>query len=159
MAASTKWLNLKRPWTLPDITPFSRMQQVEVCGASDLTSLFYTKGVHFLWVVSVTLYNNAYWVFKPLQVMWCNQSEEIKQLMCDIAVYITKAQDNAEMGWLVYEIKLGTSIVSLSTVYCKFYSLNVCILNYCILQACVCVFCFCRGLQTDICASDNLQFS
>ena len=50
--------------------------------------------------------------------------------MCDIVVCIAKAQDNAEMDWLVYEIKLGASIVSLSTVYCKFDSLNVCKLNY-----------------------------
>ena len=37
---------------------------------------------------------------------------EIKQLMCDIVVYIAIAQDDVEMNWLVYEIKLGTSIVS-----------------------------------------------
>ena len=52
--------------------------------------------------------------------------------MCDIAVCIAKAQDNAEMDWLVYEIKLGTSIVFLSTVYCKFDFLNVRALNYCV---------------------------
>ena len=40
--------------------------------------------------------------------------------MCDIAVCIAKAQDNAEIDWHAYEIKLGTSTVSLSTVYCKF---------------------------------------
>ena len=40
--------------------------------------------------------------------------------MCDIVVYIVKAQDDAEMDWHVYEIKLGTSTVSLSKVYCKF---------------------------------------
>ena len=57
--------------------------------------------------------------------MQCNQRAEIKQRMCDIAVCIAKAQDNAEMDWLVYEIKLGTSIVSLFTVYCKFDSLNM----------------------------------
>ena len=45
MAASTKGLNLKRPWPLPDITPFSRMQKIEVTGASDLGLLFNTKGV------------------------------------------------------------------------------------------------------------------
>ena len=43
----------------------------------------------------------------------------MKQLMCDIAVCIAKAQDVAEMDWDVYEIKPGTSTVSLSTVYCK----------------------------------------
>ena len=51
--------------------------------------------------------------------------------MCDIAVCIAKAQDYAEMHWLVYEIKLGTSIVSSSTVYCKLDSLyRVCIVFY-----------------------------
>ena len=45
MAASTNLLNLKRPWPLTDITPFSRMQKVEVTGASDLALFFYTKGV------------------------------------------------------------------------------------------------------------------
>ena len=40
--------------------------------------------------------------------------------MRDIPVCKAKAQDNAEMDWHVYEIKLGTSTVSLSTVYCKF---------------------------------------
>ena len=67
------------------------------------------------------LCNNAYWVFAG------NQRAEMKQLVCDIAVCIAKAQDNAEMDWLVDEIKLRMSIVSLSTVYCKFDSLNVCI--------------------------------
>ena len=57
--------------------------------------------------------------------MQCNQRAEIKQLMCDIAVCIAKAQDNAEMDWLVYEIKLGTSTVSLSTVYRNFDFLYV----------------------------------
>ena len=47
--------------------------------------------------------------------------------MCDIAVCIAKAQDDAEMDWHAYEIKLGTLTVSLSTVYCKFDFLNVCI--------------------------------
>ena len=45
--------------------------------------------------------------------------------MCDIAVCIAKVQDNAEMDCLVYEIKLGTSTVSLSIVYCKFEFLCV----------------------------------
>ena len=58
-------------------------------------------------------------------MMQCNQRAEIKQLMCDIVVCIAKALDNAEMDWLAYEIKLGTSTVSLSTVYCKFDSLNM----------------------------------
>ena len=44
MAASTKCLNLKRPWPLSDITPFSYMQKIEVTGTSNLASLFYTKG-------------------------------------------------------------------------------------------------------------------
>ena len=48
------------------------------------------------------------------------------------------------MDWLVatyvYEIKLGTSIVSLSTVYCKLDSLHVCILNYCVFTIHVYVF-------------------
>ena len=43
------------------------------------------------------------------------------------------------MDWLVYEIKLGTSIVSLSAVYCKFNSLNMCILQYCVIMT-MCVF-------------------
>ena len=102
------------------------MQKIEVTGASDLASLFLHQGCfciayqYFLWVVSVTLCNNTYWVFEPLQVIRCNQRAEIKHLMCDIAVCIAKAQDDAEMDWHVYEIKLGTSTVSLSTVYCKF---------------------------------------
>ena len=75
---------------------------------------------------------------EPFQVMRCNQRAEIKQLMCDIAVCIAKAQDN---DWHVHEIKLRTSTVSLSTVYCKFDFLYVCIV---FLQACVCVFCLCR---------------
>ena len=70
-----------------------------------------------MWVVTVTLCNNAYWIFELRQ---CNQRAEIKQLMCDIEVCIAKAQDNAEMGWHAYEIKLGTSTVSFSTAYCKF---------------------------------------
>ena len=45
MAAYTKLLNLKRPWPLLDITSFSRMQKIEVTGASNLALLFYTKGV------------------------------------------------------------------------------------------------------------------
>ena len=45
MAASTKSFDLKRPWPPPDITLFSRMQKIEVTGASDLASLFYTEGV------------------------------------------------------------------------------------------------------------------
>ena len=61
--------------------------------------------------------------------------------MCDIAVCIAKAQDNAEMDWHAYEIKLGTSIVSLSTVYCNFDFLYM----YTVfLQACVFVICLCR---------------
>ena len=55
-----------------------------------------------------------------MQVIRCNQRAEIKQLMCDIEVCIAKAQDDAEMDWHAYEIKLGTSTVFLSTVYCKF---------------------------------------
>ena len=87
---------------------------------------------YFLWVVSVTLCNNAYWIFEPFQVRRCNHRAEIKQLMCDIAVCIAKVQDNAEMDWLVYiyEIKLGTSFVSLSTVYCKFDFLYMCAVFY-----------------------------
>ena len=56
--------------------------------------------------------------------------------MCNIVVCIATTQNNAEMDWLVYEIKLGTLIVSLSTVYCKFDSLNMCILQYCVLMMC-----------------------
>ena len=48
--------------------------------------------------------------------------------MCDIAVCI--AHDNAEMDWYPYEIKLGTSTVSLSTVYCKFDFLYMCTVCY-----------------------------
>ena len=89
--------------------------------------------------MSVTLCNNVYWVFELLQVMDVhNQRAEIKQLMYDIAVCIAKNQDNAEMDWLAYETKLGTSIVSLPTVYCKFDSLYVCIVFS---QACMCM-CF-----------------
>ena len=73
--------------------------------------------------------------------MQCNQRAEIKQLMCDIAISIAKAKDNTEMDWHVYEIKLGTLTVSLSTVHCKFDFLYVCIV---FLQARVCVFCLCR---------------
>ena len=29
-----------KPWPLPDITPFSRMQKIEVTGTSDLALLF-----------------------------------------------------------------------------------------------------------------------
>ena len=54
-----------------------------------------------------------------MQVIRCNQRVAIKQPMCDIAVCIAKAPDDAEMDWHVYEIKLGTSTVSLSIVYCK----------------------------------------
>ena len=116
------------------------MQKIEVTGASDLASLLltprvflYSISIDFLWVISVALYNNTYRVFEPLRVMRCNQSTEIKHLMGDIAVCIGKFQDDAEMDWHVYEIKLGTSTVSLSTVYCKF-DLYVCIV---FLQACV----------------------
>ena len=43
------------------------------------------------------------------------------------------------MDWLAYEIKLGALIASLSTVYCKFDSLNICILHYCVVMAmCMC---------------------
>ena len=110
------------------------MQKIEVTGAFDLASLFLYQECfciayqYFLWDVSVTLYNNAYLVFEPLQVMSCNQRAEIKQLMCNIVACIATTQDNVEMDWLVYEIKLGTSIVSLSTVYCK-CDLNMCIYN------------------------------
>ena len=45
MAAYTKWLNFKGPWPLPDITSFSRMQKIEVTGASDFASLFLHQGV------------------------------------------------------------------------------------------------------------------
>ena len=82
------------------------MQQIEVTGASDLALIFLHQGCfsiayqYFMWDVSVTLCNNAYWVFEPLQVMLCNQRAEIKQLMCNIVVCIT-AKDNAEMDWLV----------------------------------------------------------
>ena len=68
-------INPKRPWPLPDITSFSRMQKIEVTGASDLASLFLHQGCfciayqYFLWVVSVTLCNNAYSGFEPMQVM------------------------------------------------------------------------------------------
>ena len=123
------------------------MKKIEISGAFDLASLFLHQGCfciayqYFLWVISVTLCNNTHWVFQPLQVMQCNQRAEIKQLMCDIAVCIAKAQDDAEMDWHVYEIKVGTSTVSLSTVYCKFDLLYVYIV---FLQACVCVFCLCR---------------
>ena len=54
-------INLKMPWPLPDITPFSRMQKIEVTGASHLAWLFLHQGCfciayqYFLWVVSVTL--------------------------------------------------------------------------------------------------------
>ena len=59
--------------------------------------------------------------------------------MCDIVVCIATTQDSAEMDWLVYEIKLEISIISLSTVYCKFDSLNMCILQYCVLMTmCMC---------------------
>ena len=34
------------------------------------------------------------------------------------------------MDWLAYEITLGTLFVSLSIVYCKFDSLNVCVLCF-----------------------------
>ena len=34
-----------KSWPLPDITPFSCMQKIEVTGASNLASLFYIKGV------------------------------------------------------------------------------------------------------------------
>ena len=44
MAASTKGLNLKRPWPLPDITPFSRMQKMKITDACDLASLFLHQG-------------------------------------------------------------------------------------------------------------------
>ena len=65
MAASTKLLNLKRPWPLPDITSFSRMQKIEVTGGSNLASLFLYQGCfciaykYFLWDISVTLCNNT----------------------------------------------------------------------------------------------------
>ena len=59
--------------------------------------------------------------------------------MCDIVVCIATTQDNAKMDWLVYETKLETSTVSLSTVYCKFDSLNMHILQYCVLMSmCMC---------------------
>ena len=63
-------------------------------------------------------------------MMQCSQKAEIKQLMRNIAVCIAKAQDNAEMDWHAYEIKLGTSTVSLSTVYCKFDFLYMCTVFY-----------------------------
>ena len=109
------------------------MQKTKVTGASDLALLFLHQRCfciayqYFLWDASVTLCNNAYWIFEPFQVRRCNQRAEIKQLMCDIAVCIAKAHDNSEMDWHPYEIKLGTSTVSLSTVYCKFdflYTVN-----------------------------------
>ena len=112
------------------------MQKTKVTGASDLASLFLHQRCfciayqYFLWVVSITLCNNAYWIFEPFQVRRCNQRAEIKQLMCDIAVCIAKAHDNAEMDWHPYEIKLGTSTVSLSTVYCKFDLLYICTVFY-----------------------------
>ena len=83
------------------------MQKIEATGASDLASLFLHKGCfciayqYFLWVISVTLCSDTYWVFELLQVMRCNQRSEIKQLMCDIAVCIAKSQDDAEMDELV----------------------------------------------------------
>ena len=49
--------NLKKPWPLPDITSFSRMQKIEITGASDLASLFLHQGCfciayqYFLWVI------------------------------------------------------------------------------------------------------------
>ena len=73
-------------------------------------------------------------------MMQCNQRAEIKQLVCDIAVSIAKAQDSAEMDWLVYEIKLGTSTVSLSTVYRKFDFLYV----YSVFTSMCMCFCLCR---------------
>ena len=63
------------------------------------------------------------------------QRAEIKQLICDIVVCITTAQDNVEMDWLVY----GNINCFMSTVYCKFDSLNMCILQYCVLMTmCMC---------------------
>ena len=121
------------------------MQKIKVTGASDLASLFLHQGCfciayqYFLWVVSVTLCNNAYWIFEPFQVRQCNQRAEIKQLMCDIAVCIAKAQDNAEMDWHAYEIKLRTSTVSLSVSLISYIQYV-----YSVLQACVCVFCLFR---------------
>ena len=76
------------------------MQKTEVTGASHLALLLYNKVV-FVWNASVTLCNNAYWIFEPMQVMCCNQRAEIKQLMCDIVVNIAAAQGNVEMDWIV----------------------------------------------------------
>ena len=63
MAASTKCLNFKKAWPLPDITSFSCMQKIVVTGTSDLASLFYTKGV--LYSISIPFVGcfcyNAYW--------------------------------------------------------------------------------------------------
>ena len=53
----------------PCISTLTLCLTLLVYGASMLASLFYTKGVfciayqYFLWVVSVTLCNNAYWIF------------------------------------------------------------------------------------------------
>ena len=133
------------------------MQKIKVTGASDLALLFLHQGCfciayqYFLWVVSVTLCNNAYWIFETFQVRRCNQRAEINQLMCDIAVCIAKAQDNAEMDWHAYEIKLGTSTVSLSIVYCLISYICV----QCFTSMCMCFL----SLQTDNCAPDNLKFS
>ena len=38
-----KRIKSQKAWPLPDITPFSHMQKIEITGASDLASLFYTN--------------------------------------------------------------------------------------------------------------------
>ena len=127
--------NLKRPWPLFDITSFSHMQKIEVTGASDLASLFLHQGCFCVAYCEMFLLHYAITHMGYLSpCRRCNQRVEMKHLMCDIVVCIATTQDNAEMNCLAYEIKLGTSIVSLSTVCCKFDSLNMCILQYCVIM-------------------------
>ena len=59
-AHDCKWLvKSQKALSLPDITSFSRMQKIEVTGASDLALLFYTKGVLYS-IKSTAQFNTCY---------------------------------------------------------------------------------------------------
>ena len=59
------------------------------CFQLDLAFLhLYIAHQYFCELVLLHYPITAYGIFEPRQVMWCNQRTEIKQLVCDIVVYL-----------------------------------------------------------------------
>ena len=69
-----KWLNLKRPWPLPDIRSFGRMYKISkhqtLNGASNLALLFYTQGAFN----NITTIFVGSWIFHATKFFVCSIS-------------------------------------------------------------------------------------